>query len=213
MAQVFKLFCFAISVLLFLQLADAGGSKKDPSTDDAESSDQDGEDQKPTLFKNIDKIKDSKPVQVAKEITSIAKEHLDTFSKDFESTLKAEEEKQKNVDDEDSIVPKVIQNNVVLPAKAFAQTSINTLREPVGNMISNVQQTYADELAKSEQDENYVPIIGSFTKRANKPVALLKASKDIVGNTFGSIFGKASSLWNSTSSNKKKKVMHGQNTS
>lgn len=55
------------------------------------------------------------------------------------------------------------------------------------------------------EDEDYVPIIGTFIKKANKPVALLKASKHIVGNTFGSIFGKASSLWSSTSSSKKNK--------
>jgi len=54
--------------------------------------------------------------------------------------------------DENSFVPKVIQNNLVLPVKAFAQTSVNTLREPVGNMLSSFQKTYADELAKSERE-------------------------------------------------------------
>jgi len=49
-------------------------------------------------------------------------------------------------------MPNVIKNNVVLPAKAFAQTSIDTLREPVGSILSNVQKTYADELAKAERE-------------------------------------------------------------
>lgn len=52
------------------------------------------------------------------------------------------------------------------------------------------------------EDKNYVPIIGSYTKRANKPVAFLTASKDIVGDTFGSVFGKASSLWRSSKKDK-----------
>ncbi|CAI6366837.1 unnamed protein product [Macrosiphum euphorbiae] len=205
MAQVFKLFCFSISVLLFLQLADAASSKESPSTG-KESNDQDGEEQKPTFLKTIDKVKDSRPVKIAKEISSAAGEHLGKFGKDFASALKVEEEKQKNVDDENSFVPKVIQNNVVLPAKVLAQTSINALREPVGNILSSVQNEFTNELAKSEKDEDYVPIIGTFTQRANKPVALLKASKNIVGKTFGSIFGKASSLWSSTSSGKKNKA-------
>lgn len=47
------------------------------------------------------------------------------------------------------------------------------------------------------EEENYVPIIGHYTKIANKPVALLKASRDIVGSTFGNMFGRAKSFWSS----------------
>jgi len=54
--------------------------------------------------------------------------------------------------DKNAFVPNVIKNNLVLPAKAFAQTSINTLQEPVENILSSVQKTYADELAKSESE-------------------------------------------------------------
>lgn len=54
--------------------------------------------------------------------------------------------------DENSFVPNVIKNNVILPAKAFAQTSIDSLKEPVGNILSSVQKKYADELTKSERE-------------------------------------------------------------
>jgi len=57
--------------------------------------------------------------------------------------------------DENSFVPKVIQNNVVLPAKVFAQTSINALRQPVGNILSSVQNEFTNELAKSESEYLY----------------------------------------------------------
>jgi len=63
---------------------------------DTESNDQNEEEQKPTFLKNIDKFKDSRPVKMAKGISSIAGEHLGKFSKNFESTLKAESEKQVN---------------------------------------------------------------------------------------------------------------------
>jgi len=63
-----------------------------------ESNNQDGEEQKPTFLKTIDKVKDSGPVKIVKEISSVAGEHLGKFGKDFASALKAEEEKQKNVD-------------------------------------------------------------------------------------------------------------------
>jgi len=52
------------------------------------------------------------------------------------------------------------------------------------------------------EHENYEPIIGAFTKSINKPVALLKASRDIARNTLSSLFGKASSLWGSSKKNK-----------
>jgi len=45
------------------------------------------------------------------------------------------------------------------------------------------------------ENKNYVLIFGSFTEVADKPVAFLKASKSIVANTIGGMFGKASSIW------------------
>lgn len=57
--------------------------------------------------------------------------------------------------DANSFVPNVIKNNIILPAKAFAQTSIDSLREPVGNILSSVQKKYADELTKSEREYTY----------------------------------------------------------
>jgi len=65
---------------------------------DTQSNDLDGEEQKPTFLKTIDKVKDSRPVKLAKELSTVAAEHLGKFGKDFESELKAEEKKQKTVD-------------------------------------------------------------------------------------------------------------------
>jgi len=65
---------------------------------DTESNDQDGKEQRSTFLNTIDKVKDSRPLNIVKQISSVAGEHLGKFSKDFESTLIAEEEKQKNVD-------------------------------------------------------------------------------------------------------------------
>lgn len=59
-------------------------------------------------------------------------------------------------------------------------------------------------------DENYVPIIGAFTKKINKPVALVKASRNLFGDAMGGLQKTASSIWNfgkdeGTEKRKKKK--------
>lgn len=64
---------------------------------ETKSKNHDGdEEQKPPLMKTISKFKDSRPIKLIKQLSSMAEEHLDTFSKNFESNLKAETEKQIN---------------------------------------------------------------------------------------------------------------------
>jgi len=60
-----------------------------------ESNGQDKEYKAPFL-KNIEKIKNSSPVKIAKGLSGIVEEHLSNFSKDFESKLNAEAKKQVN---------------------------------------------------------------------------------------------------------------------
>ncbi|XP_060852260.1 uncharacterized protein LOC132930407 isoform X2 [Rhopalosiphum padi] len=193
MAQTFKLFYFAIYIFLFLQLADSA-PQNSPSKSDTTLNGQDGEKEKATLFKNIDNVVDSRPIKIVRHLSNAAKERLNKFSNDFQTTLN--EDSKNTVNGENSLIPNAITNNLILPAKALVQTSFKTVREPVGEMFSSIKKTYDDELVKSDQEEDYVPIIGAFTKRANKSVAIIKASKDIVENAIGGIFGRASSLWN-----------------
>jgi len=63
--------------------------------------------------------------------------------------------------DENSFIPNVFKNNVLIPAKALTQTSYNTLREPVGNILSSVKKTYSDELNKAERE--YLVLTLTFT--------------------------------------------------
>ncbi|KAL5241292.1 hypothetical protein ACI65C_008702 [Semiaphis heraclei] len=179
MAKVFKLFCVSISVILILQLA-AANEKTPPSKDGTESNGQNGEEHTATFLKNMKSIKNSKPVQIVKGVSGVVEKHLSNFSKDFESKLNAESKKQ--VNDENSFIPNFVTNNVFLPGKVAVETSFDTLSQPVGKVLSSFKNTYDDGLAKSKQV-------------ADKPVAFLKASKSIVENTIGGMFGKASSIW------------------
>ncbi|XP_026817788.1 uncharacterized protein LOC113556825 [Rhopalosiphum maidis] len=192
MAQTFKLFYFSIYLLLFLQLADSA-PQNSPNKSDTTLNGQDGEKEKATFFKNIDNVVNSRPIKIVRQLSNSARERLNKFSNDFQTTLN--EDSKNTVNGENSLIPNAIQNNLILPAKALAQTSFKTVKEPVGEMFSSIKKTYDDELVKSDQEEGYVPIIGAYTKSANKPVAIIRASKDIVENAIGSIFERASSLW------------------
>uniref|UniRef100_A0A2S2PEQ5 Uncharacterized protein n=1 Tax=Schizaphis graminum TaxID=13262 RepID=A0A2S2PEQ5_SCHGA len=192
MAQTFKLFYFAIYIFLFLQLADSA-PQNSPDKSDTTLNGQDGEKEKATLLKNIDNVVNSRPIQIVRELSNSARKRLNKFSNDFQTTLN--EDSKNMVNGENSLIPNAIQNNLILPVKALAQTSFKTVEEPVGKIFSSIKKTYDDELVKSDQEEGYVPIIGNFTKRANKSVAIIKASKDIVENAIGGIIGRASSFW------------------
>ncbi|XP_025202014.1 uncharacterized protein LOC112599355 [Melanaphis sacchari] len=202
MTQAFK-FYSVISILLFLQLTDST-TQNYPDKSDTNSKDQSGGEEKATLFKNIDKVIESRPIQMVKKLSNIASEQFNSFSKEFHNTLNKDSKKQ--VNDENSIIPNAVGNNLILPAKAIAQTSFKTIGKPIEEMFSNIKKTYDDELAKSNQDEGYVPIIGAFTKNANKPVAIIKASKVVVENAIGGIFRSVSSIWNFGKKNTEKSV-------
>jgi len=79
----------------------------------------------------------------------------------------------------------LIKNNFISKYIFTTNLKINVLIQIILRLLNNISET-----------EDYVPIIGSFTKKANKPVAILKASKDIVENGIGNIFEKASFVWN-----------------
>jgi len=48
---------------------------------------QDEEKEKATLFKNIDNVVDSRPIKIVRHLSNAAKERLNKFSNDFQTTL------------------------------------------------------------------------------------------------------------------------------
>lgn len=54
--------------------------------------------------------------------------------------------------DDNSLIPKFVKNNVILPGKAIAQTSFDTLSQPVGKMLSRVKRKFDDGLNKSKRE-------------------------------------------------------------
>ncbi|KAL5241294.1 hypothetical protein ACI65C_008704 [Semiaphis heraclei] len=148
MAQVFKLFCFAISALLLLELADAVKGKPS-SKGGTDSNGQNGEEHTATFLKNMKSIKNSKPVQIVKGVSGVVEKHLSNFSKDFKSRLNNESKKQLN--DDNSLIPNFVKHNMILPGKVAVETSINILKQPVGKALLSAKKKYDDGLIKSKQ--------------------------------------------------------------
>lgn len=192
MARALKLFCFSISILLILQSVDSAPRK--PNDSDTDSNGQDGEEVKPTLFKNLDRLTSSRAGKMAGQFTNIARDKASKLTKEFKNTLI--ENSKKQVNGENDLIPNGLKNNVFLPLKAAAQVGLKTFGEPVAEMMSNTKKTFDEELERADQDENYVPIIGAFTKKINKPVALIKASRNLFGDAIGGLQKTASSIWN-----------------
>jgi len=53
---------------------------------------------------------------------------------------------------DNSLIPNFFKNNLILPGKAIAQTSFDTLSQPVGKMLSSIKNTYEEELSKSKRE-------------------------------------------------------------
>ncbi|KAE9542984.1 hypothetical protein AGLY_002895 [Aphis glycines] len=192
MARALKLFCFSISILLILQSVNSAPRKSKES--DTDSNAQDGEEFKPTLLKNIDRLTKTRAGKMARQFKNMAKDKASKLSKEFKNSLV--EDSKKHVNGENDLIPNGLRNNVLLPIKAAAQAGLKTFGEPAVEMMSNVKKKFDEELEKADQDENYVPIISAYTKKINKPVALVRASRHIIGDAMEGIQKTASTIWN-----------------
>ncbi|KAF0770906.1 Uncharacterized protein FWK35_00018036 [Aphis craccivora] len=161
---------------------------------DTDSNGQNGEEITPTFLKNLDRLTSSRAGKMARQFTNIARDKASKLTDEFKNTLI--EDSKKQVNGENDFLPNGLKNNVFLPLKAAAQVGLKTLGEPVEEIMSNAKKTFDEELERADHDENYVPIIGAFTKKINKPVALVKASRNLFGDAMGGLQKTASSIWN-----------------